>query len=115
MPIYEYKCPECGVIECMQGIKESPLSKCPRCHKRRVKKLISESSFQLKGSGWYATDYGKGNGNGKGKKGKESADKGESESPAKAAEKSGTTAKTETASTATPAAATPAAATASSS
>jgi len=65
MPIYEYECPVCGVIEVMQGINEKPLAKCPSCHRRKVKKLISESCFQLKGSGWYATDYaGKGNGNG---------------------------------------------------
>lgn len=71
MPIYEYECPACGVVEVMQGINDDPLSRCPNCRKRKVRKLISESSFQLKGSGWYSTDYGHGNGNGNGKKDKE--------------------------------------------
>ncbi len=62
MPIYEYECPECGVFETTQRITEKPLSRCPTCHSR-VRKLISHSSFQLKGSGWYVTDYGR-NGSG---------------------------------------------------
>lgn len=58
MPIYEYKCPKCGVVEVMQGIKEAPLKKCPNC-KNKVERMISSTSFVLKGTGWYATDYGK--------------------------------------------------------
>ena len=58
MPIYEYKCARCGVVEVMQGIKQTPLRKCPNC-KGKVEKMISSSSFVLKGSGWYATDYAK--------------------------------------------------------
>ena len=62
MPIYEYDCPDCGVFEITQRITEKPLSRCPTC-RTKVRKLISQTSFQLKGSGWYATDYGrKGNG-----------------------------------------------------
>ena len=57
MPIYEYECSKCGVIEVMQKIKDAPLKKCPECG-GKVKKLVSQSSFHLKGSGWYATDYG---------------------------------------------------------
>ena len=57
MPIYEYSCPTCGEFEVTQRITESPLKKCPTC-KSKVRKLISTTSFQLKGSGWYATDYG---------------------------------------------------------
>jgi putative FmdB family regulatory protein len=56
MPIYEYKCNQCGVFEAMQGIKEAPLKKCPTC-KGKVERQISRGSFILKGSGWYATDY----------------------------------------------------------
>jgi len=67
MPIYEYECPVCGVVEAMQGINDSPLAKCPACGKRKVKKLISNTNFQLKGTGWYVTDYARGNGNGNGK------------------------------------------------
>lgn len=56
MPIYEYKCQKCGTFEATQRITEKPLSKCPTC-KGKVKKLISNTSFQLKGTGWYITDY----------------------------------------------------------
>jgi putative FmdB family regulatory protein len=58
MPIYEYRCNKCGVFEAMQGIKDSPLRKCPTC-KSKVERQISRGSFILKGSGWYATDYAK--------------------------------------------------------
>lgn len=58
MPVYEYQCKECGHIqEAFQKISEPPLETCPQC-KGGLKKLISQSSFHLKGSGWYVTDYG---------------------------------------------------------
>lgn len=57
MPIYEYSCPKCGEFELTQRITDDPLKKCPTC-KSKVRKLISNTSFQLKGSGWYVTDYG---------------------------------------------------------
>jgi putative FmdB family regulatory protein len=56
MPIYEYKCGKCGTFEVTQRITKKPLSRCPTC-KGKVKKLISSTSFQLKGTGWYVTDY----------------------------------------------------------
>ena len=56
MPIYEYECQKCGTFEMTQRITDEPLSKCPTC-KGKVKKLISNTSFQLKGTGWYITDY----------------------------------------------------------
>lgn len=65
MPIYEYECGKCGVFETSQRISEAPLSKCPTC-RRKVRRLISNTSFQLKGSGWYVTDYAR---NGGAKKG----------------------------------------------
>ncbi|MDR1397479.1 MAG: zinc ribbon domain-containing protein [Desulfarculales bacterium] len=56
MPIYEYLCARCAkVSEVLQKISDSPLTKCPRCG-GQVKKLMSQNSFQLKGTGWYATD-----------------------------------------------------------
>ena len=58
MPIYEYECANCGVLEVTQRITEDALTRCPKCKRRKVKKLISNTSFQLKGSGWYVTDYG---------------------------------------------------------
>lgn len=57
MPIYEYKCKKCGKqFEAFQGITEPDLKTCKFC-KGRVHKMMSLSSFSLKGSGWYATDY----------------------------------------------------------
>jgi len=56
MPIYEYRCDKCGDFEATQRITDKPLSRCPTC-KGKVKKLISNTSFQLKGTGWYVTDY----------------------------------------------------------
>jgi len=56
MPIYEYECPTCGVFEVTRRITEAPLKRCPTC-KSKVERLVSRSSFVLKGSGWYATDY----------------------------------------------------------
>jgi putative FmdB family regulatory protein len=56
MPIYEYECQKCGTFEATQRITDKPLTRCPTC-KGKVKKLISNTSFQLKGTGWYVTDY----------------------------------------------------------
>ncbi len=57
MPIYEYQCTKCGeVFEAFQKINDKPLAQCKFC-KGVVVKLIGHSSFQLKGSGWYLTDY----------------------------------------------------------
>lgn len=58
MPIYEYQCRKCGKqFEAFQGITDPELKSCKFC-KGKVNKLVSMSSFSLKGSGWYATDYG---------------------------------------------------------
>lgn len=58
MPIYEYQCNACGHhLEAFQKISEAPLTECPECHKDNLQKLISATSFQLKGTGWYATDF----------------------------------------------------------
>ena len=57
MPIYEYQCSKCGeIFEAFQKISDDPLTECKFCQ-GKVEKLISQSSFQLKGSGWYLTDY----------------------------------------------------------
>ena len=67
MPVYEYECPECqSVIEVQQKIADPPLSACPECQ-GPVRKLMSMSSFQLKGGGWYADGYSS-NGSGSAKK-----------------------------------------------
>lgn len=58
MPIYEYICNTCGhIFEAMHGHSEKPKLKCPNCSKSKIKKLVSAPQFQLKGSGWYKTDY----------------------------------------------------------
>ncbi|HEX4927304.1 MAG TPA: FmdB family zinc ribbon protein [Burkholderiales bacterium] len=58
MPIYEYRCSECGhQAEVLQKISEAPLTVCTACGKPAFTKLLSAAGFQLKGSGWYATDF----------------------------------------------------------
>jgi putative FmdB family regulatory protein len=57
MPIYEYRCSRCGnVEEAIQRFSDRPLTKCKHCS-GKLHKLISQSAFHLKGSGWYVTDY----------------------------------------------------------
>ncbi len=57
MPIYEYGCTKCGEIEeALQRFSDKPLTKCKHCS-GRLHKLISQSTFHLKGTGWYVTDY----------------------------------------------------------
>ncbi|HKJ64989.1 MAG TPA: zinc ribbon domain-containing protein [Desulfopila sp.] len=58
MPVYEYECKECDkIFEMQQRITDDPLQRCPNCQ-GEVKKIISMTSFQLKGGGWYADGYG---------------------------------------------------------
>ena len=74
MPIYEYRCLECGFQdEFLQKVSEPPKTVCPSCGKETFKKLLSAAGFQLKGSGWYVTDF-----RDNGKKAKPSAGKEES-------------------------------------
>jgi putative FmdB family regulatory protein len=57
MPIYEYQCKKCGTIEeALQKFSDKPLTRCRHCS-GRLHKLVSRSSFHLKGTGWYVTDY----------------------------------------------------------
>ncbi|HEX9684338.1 MAG TPA: zinc ribbon domain-containing protein [Burkholderiales bacterium] len=58
MPIYEYRCGACGYQkEFLQRLSDKPLTKCPECGKRAFNKLVTAAGFQLKGTGWYATDF----------------------------------------------------------
>ena len=58
MPIYEYRCNACGhKEEHLQKVSEAPLSVCPVCGKPEYRKQLSAAGFQLKGTGWYATDF----------------------------------------------------------
>lgn len=84
MPIYEYQCDQCGRIEeAIQKFSDRPLTQCRHCS-GKLNKLISHSTFHLKGTGWYVTDYA-----GKSKKGK--SDPSTTKSPA-AGEKTSPTA-----------------------
>ena len=58
MPFYEYECQACKFYtEVMQKITDAPLTRCPSCGKRTLKKLVSAPAFRLKGGGWYETDF----------------------------------------------------------
>jgi putative FmdB family regulatory protein len=81
VPIYEYECAHCGSFEHSQSIHDRPLARCPKC-RRKVQRLISASSFRLKGSGWYSDGYQKKAGGNSG----ESESKPESKSEAKGTE-----------------------------
>jgi len=85
MPIYEYRCADCGFQEeYLQKVSEPPLTVCPKCGKPSFQKLLSAAGFQLKGSGWYATDF----------RGSGTKPKPEAKSDAKAEAKSETKAET---------------------
>jgi putative FmdB family regulatory protein len=59
MPLYEYECTQCGQVEeALQKFSDKPLSECRHCS-GKLRKLISNTSFHLKGNGWYVTDYAK--------------------------------------------------------
>ena len=63
MPIYAYKCTSCGFAkDVLQKISDAPLEVCPSCGQSHFKKQVTAAGFQLKGSGWYVTDF-RGNGN----------------------------------------------------
>lgn len=89
MPIYEYQCEACGhKLEAIQKLSDPVLEDCPVCGKSKLKKLLSAAGFQLKGSGWYATDF-KGGDKKKDKSGSELGKKGKSESDPGSGTKSG--------------------------
>jgi putative FmdB family regulatory protein len=63
MPIYAYKCESCGhAKDVLQKISDAPLTDCPACGAPKFSKQLSAPGFQLKGSGWYATDFKGGSG-----------------------------------------------------
>ena len=82
MPIYEYRCATCGFQkEYLQKVSDPKLTHCPECGKPTFDKLLSAAGFQLKGSGWYVTDFrDKGS---KPKAGKESSESSESKTETK--------------------------------
>ena len=65
MPIYAYKCESCGhAKDVLQKISDAPLTVCPQCGAPAFKKQVTAAGFQLKGSGWYVTDFRGGNSTG---------------------------------------------------
>lgn len=104
MPIYAYKCSECGhAKDVLQKISDAPLTVCPSCGKSTFSKQITAPQFQLKGSGWYVTDFRGGSGT-TGKPGSVEAGKSEGSGESKPAAGDSAGASTST----TPATATPA-------
>ena len=93
MPIYEYRCGKCQhKLEALQKFSDAPLSTCPACGEPALAKLVSAAGFQLKGSGWYQTDF-RGNGSAKPDKaegGKAEGEKSGAGEPAKPETKSET-------------------------
>ena len=88
MPIYEYKCSACQhEMESIQKFSDAPLVTCPACGKDALTKLVSAAGFQLKGSGWYQTDF-----RGSGSKPAAKADAAKGESGKGADSKDGTSA-----------------------
>jgi putative FmdB family regulatory protein len=68
MPIYAYRCEACGYArDVLQKISDAPLTECESCGKPEFKKQLTAAGFQLKGSGWYVTDFRNGPGDGKAK------------------------------------------------
>lgn len=58
MPIYEYECKKCHhQFDLMQKISDAPVKQCPKCFEETAVRLVSAAGFQLKGTGWYATDF----------------------------------------------------------
>ena len=96
MPIYEYRCEKCGkTFEVLQRFSDDPLKVHEGCG-GAVEKLISQSAFQLKGSGWYATDYAKSSGVNPAAKSEGTSAEAKSESSSESKSESKPEAKTET-------------------
>jgi putative FmdB family regulatory protein len=92
MPIYEYRCSSCGhELEALQKFSDAPLRTCPSCKAESLVKLMSAAGFQLKGSGWYATDF-----KGSGSKPAPKAADGESKSDTKSESKGDAAGETKT-------------------
>jgi putative FmdB family regulatory protein len=90
MPIYEYQCKSCGMKrEFLRKISDAPLTTCPECGKETMQKMVTAAGFQLKGTGWYATDFKGG--------AKPAPAKGEDSAPAAGEAKTETKAGTDTA------------------
>lgn len=81
MPIYEYRCSSCGhQQDFLQKLSEPPLTDCPECRQSTFSKQVTAAGFQLKGTGWYATDFKNSGGSKTGSSDTKSSDSGSSDS-----------------------------------
>ncbi len=84
MPVYTYRCENCGVqFERHQSFTDAPLKTCPECRKKALKKVITPTKIIFKGSGFYATDHKSPSGETNGKKTSKKEEKSESKSESK--------------------------------
>jgi len=84
VPIYEYQCENCGYkFDKLQRMSDAVLKDCPECHQSQLRKLISSTGFQLKGNGWYVTDFKNSGGATNNKSTKETPEKSASVTPTK--------------------------------
>ncbi len=87
MPIYAYKCSSCGFAkDSLQKMSDAPLTVCPNCGKSTFEKQVTAAGFQLKGSGWYVTDFREGGGKKPADKSDKPGDTPDQKSDAKSAE-----------------------------
>jgi putative FmdB family regulatory protein len=87
MPIYAYKCSSCGFAkDSLQKMSDAPLTVCPNCGKSTFEKQVTAAGFQLKGSGWYVTDFREGGGKKPADKSDKPGDKPDQKSDGKSAE-----------------------------
>lgn len=83
MPIYAYKCPSCGhAKDVLQKVSDAPLAECPACGSASFAKQLTAAGFQLRGNGWYATDFKNGSAKPNGKPAEPTADGGTDSKPA---------------------------------
>ncbi|MEB0110045.1 zinc ribbon domain-containing protein [Variovorax sp. RTB1] len=105
MPIYAYKCSSCGFAkDSLQKMSDAPLTVCPSCGKSTFEKQVTAAGFQLKGSGWYVTDFREGGGKKPADKSDKPGDTPDQKSDAKSAEPASGSADAPAASPAAPAA-----------
>ncbi len=91
MPIYAYRCESCGFEkDVLQKMSDAPLTQCPHCEKDSFRKQVTAAGFQLKGSGWYVTDFRGGSNGSKGAASSAGAANSEAKPEAKAETKSET-------------------------
>ncbi|HZY17604.1 MAG TPA: FmdB family zinc ribbon protein [Ramlibacter sp.] len=96
MPIYAYKCGSCGhAKDVLQKVSDAPLTTCPACGAEAFSKQITAAGFQLKGSGWYATDFRNGGSSGATSSGTSSGEAKAADKPADGKSESGSSAKTD--------------------